>query len=109
MPERLNAVLTVIYLAFTEGYAATRCIDAAHRSIGRSDPPRHAAEGRALDGYHLLHAACADFSRRLGAFADAEASDARSSSWATTASGGFSPAASARSVSKRVDDARFTC
>src|SRR5262249_37835502 len=28
----------------------------------------------ALSGYHLLHAARADFSRRLGAFADAEAS-----------------------------------
>jgi RNA polymerase sigma-70 factor (ECF subfamily) len=32
------------------------------------------AKDGALDEYHLLHAARADFSRRLGAFADAEAS-----------------------------------
>ncbi|MDB4937267.1 MAG: putative polymerase, sigma-24 subunit, subfamily [Labilithrix sp.] len=35
------------------------------------------AEGGALDAYHLLHAARADFARRLGALAEAEASYVR--------------------------------
>ena len=47
MPERLDAVLTVIYLVFNEGYAATRgeplvrtdlCAEAIR--LGRADPRR---------------------------------------------------------------------
>ena len=40
MPERLDAVLTVIYLVFNEGYAATRGGPLVQdRSLRRGHPP----------------------------------------------------------------------
>jgi RNA polymerase sigma-70 factor (ECF subfamily) len=67
MPARLDAVLTVIYLVFTEGYAATRgdalvrtdlCAEAIR--LGRlvrtlMAPPAAAAEATALLALMLLH------------------------------------------------------
>ncbi len=66
MPERLDAVLTAIYLIFTEGYAATRgqpliradlCTEAIRlgrliRTLLEPNPP---AEGSALLALMLLH------------------------------------------------------
>lgn len=66
MPERLNAVLTVIYLVFTEGYAATHgeplvrtdlCAEAIRlgrliRTLMSPDPP---SEATALLALMLLH------------------------------------------------------
>ncbi|MFN2408116.1 MAG: RNA polymerase sigma factor [Pyrinomonadaceae bacterium] len=66
MPERLDAVLTAIYLIFTEGYAATRgqpliradlCAEAIRlgrlvRTLLESNPP---AEASALVALMLLH------------------------------------------------------
>ena len=44
LPERLEGVLTVIYLVFTEGYApGLRGGSHARRTLPRSDPPRPAA------------------------------------------------------------------
>ena len=78
MPERLDAVLTVIYLVFTEGYAATRgetlvrtdlCVEAIR--LGRlvralMDPPPREATG--LLALMLLHDARRD--ARLDATGD---------------------------------------
>jgi len=71
MPERLDAVLTVIYLVFNEGYAATRgaplvradlCAEAIRlgrlvRSLMQPQPPR---EATALLALMLLHDARRD-------------------------------------------------
>jgi len=66
MPERLEAVLTVIYLIFTEGYAATRgsplvrtdlCDEAIRlgRLVRSLMAPRPPAEATALVALMLLH------------------------------------------------------
>jgi RNA polymerase sigma-70 factor (ECF subfamily) len=66
MPERLDAVLTVIYLVFTEGYAATRgepllrtdlCAEAIRlgRLIRTLMAPESPAEATALLALMLLH------------------------------------------------------
>src|SRR5438552_3821868 len=100
MPARRDAVLTVIYLVFTEGYAATRgealvrtdlCVEAIRlarlvRALMAPPPPEAtaplaliddlAAAGN-LDRYHLLHSARADLLRRLGSPDEAAKSYAR--------------------------------
>src|SRR2546426_5311487 len=69
MPERLDAVLTVIYLVFNEGYAATRggplvradlCSEAIRlgrllRMLMPQQAPGHPAEATALLALMLLH------------------------------------------------------
>jgi RNA polymerase sigma-70 factor, ECF subfamily len=66
MPERLDTVLTVIYLVFSEGYAATRgeplvrtdlCLEAIRlgRLVLRLLEPDPPAEARALLALMLLH------------------------------------------------------
>ena len=66
MPERLDAVLTAIYLIFTEGYAATRgqpliradlCAEAIRlgRLVGTLLEPNAPAEATALLALMLLH------------------------------------------------------
>src|SRR3569832_1615213 len=84
LPERLDAVLRVIYLVFNEGYAA-----ASGTSVTRADLSGEAmrvgpeagltlidailARGDLAD-YHLVHAARADLCRRLHRTAEARAS-----------------------------------
>ena len=79
LPERLDAVLAVLYLVFNEGYAATRgeplvrtdlCAEAIRlarlmRTLFASDPPR---EATALLALMLLHDARRE--ARLDAFGD---------------------------------------
>ena len=71
MPERLDAVLTVIYLVFNEGYAATRggplvrtdlCAEAIRlgRLVRSLMAPRPPAETTALVALMLLHDARRD-------------------------------------------------
>jgi RNA polymerase sigma-70 factor (ECF subfamily) len=66
MPERLDSVLTVIYLVFSEGYAATRgaplvradlCAEAIRlgRLVLQLMEPKPPAEARALVALMLLH------------------------------------------------------
>jgi RNA polymerase sigma-70 factor (ECF subfamily) len=66
MPDRLEAVLTVIYLVFTEGYAATRgaplvrrelCAEAIRlgRLVATLMPPQPPSEVTALIALMLLH------------------------------------------------------
>src|SRR5262245_11272187 len=66
LPERLDAVLTVIYLIFNEGYAATRgeplmradlCAEAIRlgRLVRALTPPQPPAEATALVALMLLH------------------------------------------------------
>ena len=73
LPERLDAVLAVVYLIFNEGYAASCGRDAGPaRAVRRGDPPRPAAgradagspEARALLALMLLHDARARRARR---------------------------------------------
>jgi RNA polymerase sigma-70 factor (ECF subfamily) len=64
-PSAIVALNRAVAVAMVEGPAAGLAIVDALANDGE------------LEGYHLLHAARGDFSRRLGAFADAEASYAR--------------------------------
>jgi RNA polymerase sigma-70 factor (ECF subfamily) len=61
-PSSIVALNRAVAVAMVDGPAAGLAIVDALAKDG------------SLDGYHLYHAARADFSRRLGAFADAEAS-----------------------------------
>ena len=86
--ERLDAVLTVIYLVFNEGYVATRgasllrtdlCAEAIRlgRLVIALMEPQPPVEAKALLALMLLRAARADLLRRLRLFDEAAKSYAR--------------------------------